>query len=166
MDTIHATERESLVEQTDRRLRPWKLAVAIMAVIALGFAGWVSYLLFAPGDTDVAADVQTVIDDYRDAWNNYDADGFRGLVTSGYRFYDGPSATPLDVDETAAMIGTSLPAIDWSVEQIGEPQMVGGATRVTVAAANQTSMGEGFSLFTLVKQDGAWKLAQHVFIGG
>ena len=171
MDTMHAPETVGSTGSIGARNRSLTIAVAVLAVVAVGLGGWLAYLLLSTDETAVSSEVASVVDDYRDAWNGYDAEAFLGLVAPGYRFYDTPGLPGDDAETTAAVIGTGLAGIKWAVEQIGPGQMTGDESTVYVSVVNRVTgtggaiWGEGMSVFTLVKQGDTWKVERHIFAG-
>lgn len=172
METMHAPETARPSASIERRTRGLTVAVAVLTAMTLGLAGWLAYLLLSTDETAVSSDVAVVVEDYRDAWNDYDGEAFLGLVTPGYRFYETPGVPGDTAEETAATISTGLASINWAVEQIGPGQMIGDENTVYVSVVNRVTgtggaiWGEGISVFTLVKQGDTWKVQQHVFGGG
>lgn len=157
------------MERPGSRLRSLRLAAVILTVIALGLGGWLGYVLLATQETEVTAEIQAVIDDYHNAWNDHDSEAFLRLVTSGYRFYDTPGVMGDDAEETARMIGQQLRSLNWQVEQVGPSQMIGDETTVQVGTVNRITAtgftGEGVSVLTLVKVGDDWMVGRQVFTG-
>ena len=172
MSVEHAPEDVGSLESTQRRNRGLTIAVAVLTVITLGLAGWLAYLLVVPEENAVSSDVAQVLEDYTDAWNNYDAEAFMGLVTANYRFYDTVGQPGASAEDTAAMISDDLAGYGWAVEPRGPAQMLGDEYTVRVTQFDATGIGtegvfddEGASVITLVNQDGTWKVQQHTFDG-
>jgi Tfp pilus assembly protein PilV len=170
MSVEHAPEDVGSLESTQRKNRGLTIAVAVLTVITLGLAGWLAYLLVVPEENAVSSDVAQVLEDYTDAWNNYDGAAFMGLVTADYKFYEAAGQPAEDAEGTAAMISNDLEGFDWAVEQQGAAQMIGDEYTVHVSSLDVTSTNvgpdnEGVSVLTLVNQDGVWKVKQHIFDG-
>jgi uncharacterized protein (TIGR02246 family) len=169
MSVKNAPESVGPVESTPRRNRGLTIAVVVLTVLTLGLAGWVAYLMLVPEDNALSDDVAQVVEEYGDAWNNYDGAAFLGLVTADYEFYFAPGDSAGDAEQTAAMISNELKARGWAVEPQGSAQMIGDEYMVRVSQIDVTSYTdgsatkEGVSVLTLVNEDGAWKVQQHVW---
>jgi len=171
MSVKNAPESVGSLESTQRRNRGLTIAVAVLTVITLGLAGWLAYVMLAPEENAVSEDVAQVVEEYGDAWNNYDGAAFLGLVTAGYQFYNPVGLPAENAEDTAAMISTDLKSNGWAVERYGPAQMIGDEYTVQVSQLGVTSNygvvgDEGISVMTLVNEDGAWKVQQHVWVAG
>lgn len=171
MSVEHAPESVGSLESTQHRSRGLTIAVVVLTVVTLGLAGWLAYLMLAPEDNALSDDVAQVVEEYNDAWNNYDGAAFLGLVTANYKFYDAPGESPDNAEDTAAMISTDLRNNGWAVERQGSVQMIGDEYTVQVSQLDVTSTygaveDEGTSVITLVNEDGAWKVQRHVWVTG
>jgi hypothetical protein len=172
MSVEHAPESVGSLESTQHRSRGLTIAVVVLTVVTLGLAGWLAYLMLAPEDNALSDDVAQVVEEFGDAWNNYDGAAFLGLVTADYKFYYAPGESPDNAEETAATISTDLKNDGWAVERQGAAQMIGDEYTVQVSQVNLinyadgSSSQEGISVLTLVNEDGAWKVQQHVWVTG
>lgn len=170
MSATHAPETAGPVQSGARTNRGLVVLVTALTVITLGLAGWLAYTLAQTPETALSDDVATVVEDYHDAWNAYDGEAFLTMVTSDYRFNSEPGDPGESAEATAQMISNDLRAIGWAVTQLDVPRMVGDDTRVLVSAANRLTAtssiqeSDGFSLITLVKDGGSWKVRSHVFV--
>ena len=169
MSVKNAPESVGSLESTQRRNRGLTIAVVVLTVITLGLAGWLAYVMLAPEENALSDDVAQVVEEYGDAWNNYDAAAFLGLVTGDYEFYVAPGESADNAEQTAALISTELKSRGWAVEPQGPAQMIGDEYTVRVSQISVTSADdgmagdEGVSVLTLVNEDGAWKVQQQVW---
>jgi len=170
MPAVSAPERKETVERTDQRSRGLTIAVAILAVITVGLAGWLAYELLRTDETALTAEVQAVIDDYNAAWNAYDVDAFSAVVTSDYRFYQNLGQSGLTAEETAAWMTDVFAGREASVEAIGPYQMVGEGSSAQVTSTDRyvsrfgSTLNTGVSVFWLVNEGDAWRIQTH-FVG-
>lgn len=149
-----------------RRLRSMSTLVIVLAVALVGLGVWATYDFITESDTAVPGEIQTLLDDYRDAWNNYDDDAFLGLVTDGYRFEFAGDVTGAQ-DQAVAIVASET--VDGHVEKVGKTIMYGDGPSYFVAQANHTTSEgvdlDGISLFTIVKDGDVFKIHRHVFVG-
>ena len=148
------------------RLRAMTITVVVLAVAVLGLGAWLIYDTVTGSDTAVSGEIETLLDDYVAAWNDYDSEAFLALVTDDYTF-DGASG-PTTAEQTAVAISNNE-FTDVNVEEVGDPIMFGDGPNYFVARANritssQTNM-DGISLFTIVQQGDVYKIFSHVFVG-
>lgn len=162
------TERPDVAESSELqrahgRIRALTITVVVLAVALVGLGAWVIYDQVADTDTSVTGEIQSLLDDYTAAWNDYDSEAFLALVSDDYTF-DGTG-----VDAMASRI-SQLGGLDWNVEVIGDPIMAGDGPFYFVAQVNHVTnvIGDedGVSLFTIVESDGSYLISEHVFTGG
>jgi len=116
----------------------------------------------------VPDDVWAVVEDYTQAWNDYDGEAFRSVVTEDYHFVTGGMET--GVEAQANLISTALSSQDWAAETVGDP-IVAGDGPYYVAITNQLTSAsspdgvEGMSTVTVVDDNGALKVSEHVYEG-
>jgi hypothetical protein len=109
-------------DQVDSRSRILTTTVVVLAVVVLGLGAWTVYGMSSTAETAVTAEVQRVVDDYLAAWNSFDGEAFRELVTDDY-VLDMVGATDsrtMRGDEASELVD-SLEAFEWSEAVIGEP---------------------------------------------
>lgn len=141
---------------------------AVLAAAVLGLGAWLVVERTSTTDTAITGEVQQLLDEYYDAWNTWDGDAYLGLVTE-----DGSFAVTGRTTSTAqqATIIEGLERVDWHVETIGEPIMVGeGPWYVTQAdhltgAAYPDGGHQGISTFTIVEDAGTLLISHHVYTG-
>ena len=150
-----------------RRLRALTTTVIVLAVALIGLGAWVIYDLVTESDTAATGEIETLLEDYQTAWNEYDGEAFLALVTDNFvHEYAGFSS---DADSTAAQI-ESNEVFENNIETLGEPIMSGDGPTYYVAQVDVlTSQGDaelqGVSLFTIVDDADVLRIQQHVFVG-
>ena len=117
----------------------------------------------------VPDDVWTVVEDYRQAWNDYDSEAFLGLVTENYHFV--MNGTETDAQTQAGYISGTMQSTEWEGTNVGDsivagdgPYYVAVTNRLTTAATPDGV--EGLSTITVVDDDGVLKVSEHVYEGG
>lgn len=147
------------------RIRGLTITVVVLAVALLGLGAWMIYDYAAGSDTSVTGDIETLLDDYSAAWNDYDSQAFLALVTDDYTF---EGAGEVNTAEEEALGIAQLGAYDWVVTVTGDRVVAGnGATYVVLQPNEVTStIGdmEGISVFTIVETDGTYLISGHRFI--
>ena len=148
------------------RLRAMTITVVVLAVAVLGLGAWLIYDMVAGSDTAVSGEIETLLDDYRAAWNDYDSEAFLALVTDDYTFEFAGDVTP--AEQQAVAIANSE-FVNGHVEKVGESIMYGDGPNYFVAQANRTTSSQidmdGISLFTIVQNGDVYKIQSHVFVG-
>ena len=138
-------------------------AVVVAVVMATGVAGC------DDGDdasTALSSEVQELIDEYTQTWNDNDGDAFLALVTDDYRFVS--LVDDQDAEATAADI--SADQIFWTVSQVGDGVMTGdgpyyGSIVNEFAGPEDDDRFTGISTFVVVDDGGVLKIAQHAYTG-
>jgi hypothetical protein len=120
------------------------------------------------------------MDDYVAAWNAYDGDALRPLLTEGFMWYEtdadpkhsvstAPSLTS-DVAEGILYVAGSAQFNKAQFEWAGEPIMTGDGPWLVSRAWRYTRESfyepeiEGISTYTIVDQDGTLKIARAVAV--
>ena len=143
-----------------------------LAVALIGLGAWVVYDLTTAPDTAVTGEIQTLLDDYLGAWNNYDEEAFQEQITSSYVLHmvGGPVTITRQAEEASEML-RPLEADGWREEVIGEPIMTGDGPWYVSVVEHFTSTGygpdgaDGVSTFTIVEDGGTLKVARHSYVG-
>lgn len=149
-----------------RRLRTMTTMVIVLAVALIGLGTWMVFDAVSGSDTAATSEIETLLDDYGAAWNDYDAEAFLALVTDDYvHEYAGSTSTAA---ETAATIETGS-SYGTQVEPIGDPIVNGKGPAYFVAQADVLTSSEtelsGISLFTIVEDGGVYRIQSHIFVG-
>lgn len=155
---------------TDIQIRTLRVWVASLVVLVLGLGAWLIYDLAVPSQTAVSGEIQNLLDDYNAAANAADGEAFLALVTDDY-FFESPDGR-ISATQQASLITYQYSAYDFTVEQRGEPIMMGDgpwfvATPNHVEAVGWPDEGiDGISTFEIVDVGGGTlKVASHIFSG-
>lgn len=166
------TEQPAQVEpDSDRYERRSGLVftVWILAVAVIGLATWLIYDQVAEAGTATSSEIQALLDDYSEAWNDYDGTRFLELVTGDFEFQQAGRAVSNAEQQAVLLEGGST--LDWAVEEVGEPIMHGdGPWYVAQANLITTRIApvdgyEGLSIFTIVEEDGVLLVRRHTYLG-
>lgn len=143
--------------------------VWILAIAVVGLAAWLIFDQVSEAGTATTSDIEALLDDYANAWNDYDGARFLELVTDDFRFEQSGVATNTAERQAVLLEGGS--GIDWAVETVGEPIMHGDgpwyvaqANRITTAISPAEGH-EGLSVFIIVEEDGELLLRRHTYFG-
>ena len=129
-------------------------------------------------ETATTPEIDQLLDDYRAAWNAYDADAMRPLLTEDFHWYftnpdprfgvsTGWYGTP-DLDRTLTYVGGSAALNKIHFEWVGEPIMTGDGPWLVSWAWHGTSANYehpeqvGISTYTIVDEDGTLKIARAI----
>jgi len=131
-------------------------------------------------ETAVYAKIDQLIDDYFAAYNAYDADAVRALITDEYVLNEGGKdpvysvSTPLrnvyGAAQMLAYVKGSNKRKELQFETLGEPVIAGNgpwlAAQVILATSiNYPNGVDGISTFSIVDEGGTLKVARDVFVG-
>jgi len=134
--------------------------LAICAVLAFGLVSCSD----DDTDTSISDEVQELMDEYTQAWNDNDGDAFLSLVTDDFRMVS--SATETNAAQQASIIEQRW---NWTVEEVGEGVMTGdGPYYVAVVDRLESETAEtlnGVSTVTVVDDGGMLKVSEHVYTG-
>jgi hypothetical protein len=133
-------------------------------------------------ESAVSAEIDQLFEDYIAAFNAYDVDAVRAVITEGYMLYEGGSfhseftvSSPISQEYPAtwvlAAVQTEYPALKFHWERVGEPIMSGDGPWLVAQVVRSTSKDpqypngvEGISILTIVDEDGMLKVARDVFV--
>jgi len=160
------------LKKANDRVRFLTTTVIVLAAALMGLGAWAVYDQTTAPET-VPEEIQTLIDDYLDAFNNYDGEAFLELVTTDYA--QDMASHPISLVQQAAEAVEMMKGMkerDWQETQIGEPMMIGdGPWFVSVAERHTATSGygpggaNGISTFTIVDDGGSLKVARHTYVG-
>lgn len=168
MTALHEmpTRESSETRTLESRVRGLTITVIVLAVALLGLGAWTIYDYATGSDMAVPGEIETLLDDYATAWNDYDSAAFLALVTDDYTFESLGQVT--SAEEEAAGIA-QLGLDDWGVEPTGDRIMAGDGPNYFVAQSNRVTSSvsdyEGISLYTIVERDGVYLISHHSFTG-
>lgn len=164
--TTERSTREP-VESLHGRVRNLTVAVIVLAASLIGLSAWTLYQVVTHSDTAISSEVQTLVDDYLAAWNEYDGEAFRELVTDDYSFA-AMGDSPISVAQVASNI-ESAQGSGWHVEIVGQPIMTGDGPWYVATGHRFTgwtfgSEGvEGMSQYVIVDDGGVLKIQSQVY---
>jgi hypothetical protein len=162
----------TLLDRARHRNRLLTITVTALAVALLGLGVWVIYDQATSPETAVTEEIQTLVDDYLAAWNDYDEEALLQLVTADYTLdmVGRADSLTLQAEEASALFST-LEANDWNEVAIGEPIMAGKGPWYVSQVEHFTSPSygprgaDGVSTFTVVDDGGMLKVARHDYVG-
>ena len=116
----------------------------------------------------VPSDVKAVLDDYAQAWSDYNSEAFLAVVTDDYQHIT--EAGEFDATQQAAAVQGGR-SINFTVETQGDPIGIGDGPYYVAQSGLLKGGGfpddgvVGISTFTVVDDGGTLKVSEHVFIG-
>jgi len=163
------SDTDSGQETSGRRSQSLRPAVAILTILVLGLGAWIIYdyiqdTAFAPN-----AEIAQLVEEYTDAWNNYDGEAFLATTREGYTFTSSLAGV-FDRTEQLAVIEEMLPSYEWEVQALDEPTVVGTGPWWYVSfpvriSSNLSDSIDGITVLTVVDFDGEYLVASHAFDG-
>lgn len=170
-DTLQRPDRVDLAATTppqrERTFRSWVVALTL---VVLGLGTWIVFDLVQEASLTPSSDVSKVIDDYTEAWNQYDGAAFLATTRAGYVFSSSTSGEN-DRDDQLAVIESVLPARSWQVRILAEPIVVGDGPwyYVSFPVEIETSLQgsrQGMSVLTIYHTDNdQYLVSYHRYIG-
>jgi hypothetical protein len=167
--------------RTENAHRYLVMLVMVLSVALAGLGACSPADSTAVPETAVTAEIDQFLDDYIGAWNAYDADALRPLLTDGFMWYwtkvdqkHGIStglSHSRDVALTLSYIEEIGPLSKLHLEWVGEPIMTGDGPWVVSRAWRVTAENydhqetQGISIYTIVDEDGTLKLAREIEVG-
>lgn len=158
---VQAERAESARQQT----RGLKIAIVVLAVVALGLGAVVAYNVVSGDDSAVPDGITQVLDDYATALETGDDDLFRSIVTDDYShtedLYRPGELTPVF---TSVGTGGVENAAGWRIERFGEPIVAGdGPWIVSVGESliDPSNQADGTSVYVIVDENGTLKIAKY-----
>lgn len=166
-------------EQMQRRNRFLTVTVIVLAVALVAVGIWVVYDQTAGVEGAVTPEIEQLLGDYETAFNNYDPDAWRALVTDDFLVEDRAHFQPGDelfyvrgesstVDEAAGSLGASFRLYDVQMEFVGEPMMAYDGPWYVAQLENATDKDNqysGMSVYVIVDEDGTLKVADKIWAG-
>ncbi len=160
------------LKKANDRVRVLTTTVIVLAVALLGLGAWAVYDQTTAPET-VTEEIQTLIDDYLGAFNNYDGEALLKLVTADYAQDMASHPISLVQHEAAAhAMMKDMKSRDWQSAVIGEPITIGNdpwfasvAERHTATSGYGPGGANGISTFTIVDDGGSLKVARHTYVG-
>jgi hypothetical protein len=132
-------------------------------------------------ETAVSVEIDQIFEDYIAAFNNYDVDAVRAMITDRYMSYgtawDPQSAVSTPLDRLRNLKGEleevelHYPSIEVQWERLGDPIMTGDGPWLVSQVIRRMSNDpqypngiEGISILTIVDEAGTLKVARNVFV--
>lgn len=134
-------------------------ALAILGVLALLVGFGVGWLAFRDTGVNVPADVETLVDDYRDAWVAHDGDAAVALMEDGAYFYSFAVPQGVTGDALAKHINTIS---EGPASQL-EITAVEGDGPWLVVSTGDGSPGD-FSVVHVADRGGELKILNHIWL--
>lgn len=166
--TRHAPRTPDAPTRGDAAPRRPTGLVATVVVLLLAVVGLIIWPIGGnDSDASLPDDVEQLLDDYEDAWNDYDAEAFLELTTGDYVMRtqrNGESGR-----QAQASIIASLGTSEWRTTRAGDPIVTGDGpwqvAQQTDMSATFLPVGEesGISTFVVVVEDGVPKVASHTY---
>ena len=176
------TERDYLTESVQiiwGYLRLFTLFIMSFLVL-LSLGGCASSGITPIPETAITPELDQLLEGYFAAYNDYDVDALKAVITDGYVLYEGRSFSNLNVsspvceDYEAAEMFLYVEGYnkenEYHFERLGEPIMSGDGPWI-VSQVLQVSWKDhpngvsGISTFTIVDEDGTPKVARDIFVG-
>lgn len=168
--TLDSSKADHKLEEAHRTNRWLIAAVVVLAIALISLGAWVVNDLTATSETEVSAEIATMLDGYTGTWNDYDGDAFLGYIREVDYVHSSFDRT-FNASETVGII-SSFETFGTHVEVIGEYMYVGDGTTRYVAQANRATTTAnpegnlGFSIFTVTEEgDSGWLVTRHAWIG-
>lgn len=163
-DTVADSGQETL----ERRIRSLWIAVMILGALVLGLGAWLIYDYTQDSALAPSAEIAQLVEDYTNAWNDYDGEAFLATTREGYTFTS--NAGTFDRTEQLYAIENTLPKYEWRVEPLLDPIAVGDGPTWFISLPNETSdnirdLVEGVTVLTVVDRDGDYLVTRHIFVG-
>lgn len=152
----------------------WTALLALALTLVLGSA-----ILVGCGDDDgdestssdalveLPAEAQQIIDDYTAALIAGDGEAMLEFVTDDFTFLSYGNDVQ-ERDFRADYVSRYYSSLDFSVEVIGDPIVVGGGDEFIIAVperATTPAIADGISVMKMVRANGGWLLQSHRFLG-
>lgn len=165
--------------QANRRSRFLTIAVVVLATALVGLGAWVVFDQTGRSETAVPAEIAQLLDDYETAFNTYDGDAFRALVTDDFVVHDdiyytvGSELLMVSgserLDEAAGHLESGASELyEWQIELVGEPIVAGDGPWYVSQVEHASGEGHefvGMSTYVVVDQDGTLKVADKNWVG-
>jgi flagellar basal body-associated protein FliL len=170
METIEDTTASTAAEPSAPSRWPIVLIV-LLAIAIVGLIAWMTFTMRPNSPNAAPPEIVQLMEDYTAAWNAHDADALEGLVTDSYRIHSS-SDFDHDMESVRSYLFPLFDSWDWQVTNDGPYYAVtnGGYTWyvsseggvVNRSGADHVQGG----LWTVVELDGAFRVAEHFFMGG
>ena len=161
------TVAESRLEQMQAHNANLRTTVAVLVIIAVALGGWILFDYLGEAEVAPSSAVSQLVDDYTQAWNEYDEAAFLELTTAGYRFEAAGGMDYRQADQ-ANQIGSVLPRFAWNVERLAAPMVTGDDPYYVswpIRVTTNIREAEGIAILTVVSDGDGYLVSRHVVIG-
>jgi ketosteroid isomerase-like protein len=160
-EAAHTPPGETTRLRKRNRLLMW--LVGILAVAVIGFGAWLIADAASGDGSALPTAVEDALDDYVAAWNARDGAAAVSLTTEDFVFVSQGQTLPRDRLEgfvNQVIPGARIEVLDWTAT--GDGPYYTASTEILYTGGNEY---EGSSLFTVVEEDGAWKIRYQYYAG-
>ena len=174
METMEGTSVNTTTEP--RAPSRWPIVlIVVLAIAVVGLVAWMTLAMRPNSPNAAPPEVVELMEGYNAAFNAHDMDALEEFVTSGYRIHS--PMIDYDIDGLRTEMMPQFDAWDWKLTG-GEPYYAVAANGDVENASTLyvTSEGSAISrsgpdhgqqgIFTVVRMDGGYLVAEHYFMGG
>ena len=160
-ETAHAPPGDAKKLESRNRILTWLVGLLTVAVVGLG--AWLAFDTSGNG-ADVPSEVLATVDGYVDALNDGTIDEMLAFTTARYEFEN--QGYTFSADEMRANF-TLAQTQQLRVDMTDRMATGDGPYYVSTSDAAQRGgvIFEGISTFTIVEENGEWKIARHYYVG-
>ena len=153
------------------------VAVGVLVVAVIALAAWVIVERGSDADSAMPEDIEALIDDYLEAWEQRDEEAMRNIVTLDFvvneYYYEGSIdrvfMTEVISDDLEGVLNVGFsPRREWTTEQVGDPIIVGEGPWFVAIGENwilETWRADGMAHYVIVEENGKLKIANHYWAG-
>lgn len=153
------------------------IALCVLALAVIALAAWVIVERGSDADSAVPEDIEALIDDYLEAWEQRDEEAMTSLVTLDFvvneyyyeRSIDRVFRTEVISDDLEGVLNVGFsPSREWTTEQVGDPIIVGDGPWFVAIGENwilDTWRADGMAHYVIVQENGELKIANHYWAG-
>jgi hypothetical protein len=132
-------------------------------------------------ETKASVEIDQLFENYIDAYNAYDLDAIRDLITDDYMIYEtpwdlaainNPVSSTYEAERFLEWVELYFPSIENRYERLGDPIMTGNdpwlVSQVISISSNDPAYPngvKGISILTVVNEGGTLKVARDIFVG-
>jgi hypothetical protein len=168
--------------RTRNRHRSLSVLVIVVTAAVLGLGACSTQETTTAPETAVSAEIEQLLDDYYAAFNAYDVQAVRALVTDGFMLYETGNRDPengvstginlaFGLDRVLDYVAGSYQFNECQWERLGEPFMAGDGPWLVSQAYRYTAKdyehpeAVGIAIYTIVDEEGTLKVARDISVG-
>lgn len=154
------------------------LAVVVAVAALINACGATDAPATADLETAASPEIDQVVGDYFAAFNDYDADALRPLITDGYVLYEGDYSdrsvstrvcNPTGAETQLGYVAGYNKGREYQFERLGETIMSGSGPWLVAQVIRWTSKDyphgvDGISTLTIVDEGGTLKVARDIYV--